>query len=226
MFHKISLIIVASFLTIIGYYSIGQPFAGNASSDIVVNAIIEAGISITAAASPVSLLPAMNGFTGGAATAALAWNIKTNNAGGYSVSINKNHPLQIGDTPGADEQFTDYSAASADPTYNWIAPAAGDAELGFAINSLTSGVTADANFLNNGSDTCNTSTTFTSLKCWDVVPTTAGSITIASRGAPTDYAGDDIAIQLKAQVVAPGAGDTYLQAGAYTTTVSATASML
>lgn len=219
MKKKIGIIVALFALALIGYYSF---FASGAATDtIVVNATVTSGISITAVSTPVSL-GSIDGFNGGSGSVDASWTVKTNNKNGYKLELSKNHLLWIDPAGGAGKQFNDY-ISSGDPTYDWSV-ANDEVKFGFAIKTLPSGATAAQRYLNDGVDCNQVAGSFTTVKCWDTVPDTT-PIQIASKSAKTTGAGDTTTINLQAQIGTPVSGN-YLESDSYTTTVTATATVL
>lgn len=218
---KIASILVISTIAFVSYYTWMKPFSGDAATaDIVVSGTVTAGISITANSTPVSL-GSIDGFNGGSATVDASWTVKTNNKNGYKLEINKNHLFWVDPSGGTDKEFDDY-ISSGSPTYDWSV-ANDERKFGFAVKTLPSGATADARYLNDGSG-CNTGSTFTSEKCWDTLPDTTPR-QIVTKSTKTSSSGDATAISLQAQIGVPVSG-SYLESGSYTTTITATATVL
>ena len=131
----------------------------------------------------------INGLTGGTATGTTPFVVRSNNASGYTVTIafenNAGAHAMLGDESDS-EAIRDYSGDDgADPSYNFTASTA--AQFAYAVYASTSADASD-NFLNNGTNDCNSNEgTRTIGKCWKAPSTGAYQIisreTSASNGA-------------------------------------------
>lgn len=107
----------------------------------------------------------ISGITGGTATGTTQFVVRSNNATGYSVTIdffdNGTPEAMLGDIDGG-EEIRDYALGAGTPTYNLTASTA--AQFAYSVHSSSSADTA-APFWNNGS-ACNAGAGSTFGKCW------------------------------------------------------------
>ena len=160
----------------------------------------------------ITMSPNILGMTGGTADGNATWNVKTNNASGFSLSIKSstNPTLQS-----AESSFADYTLmSSGTPDFNWnIDPAS--SEFGFSIEPAVIADTAPL-FRDNGS-ICATGNDRTAGKCW--YPFTTSDLNIVNRFSATSSSGEDVLIKLRAQ-----AGPSRFQTqGSYQAVVTLTA---
>lgn len=182
--------------------------AATAADTVVVTLQVDAGISIT---SPADTTMSTNlGVSTNIAVATTTWNVKTNNALGYvlTVAASTNPAMKSGAN-----YVNDYATTSMPSLWT---VASGDARFGF------SALGTDVNTSTWGTGTyCNgagTSTVSTTLKYYGFY--TAATST-ATRAATTTPAGVDTTICYAVQQ-----NNTYIPSGTYTATITATATTL
>jgi hypothetical protein len=128
----------------------------------------------------------ISGVTGGTATGTTGFVVTSNNASGYSVTIdffdNAGLYAMRGDEDGG-AQIRDYALGAGTPTYNMTASTA--AQFAYSVHSSTTADTA-APFWTNGT-TCASGTGSAAGKCWKLPSTVATEVvdrtTAASSGA-------------------------------------------
>lgn len=107
----------------------------------------------------------ISGITGGTATGTTQFVVRSNNATGYSVTIdyfdNVGAYAMLGDIDGG-EEIRDYAAGAGTPTFNMTASTA--AQFAYSVHSSSTGDTAQT-FRYSGS-TCNSGSSNTFGKCW------------------------------------------------------------
>jgi hypothetical protein len=125
--------------------------------------------------SNVTMNGSISGVTGGTATGTTQFVVLSNNASGYSVTIdfmdNAGLYAMLGDEDGGDE-IRDYAAGSGTPTLHMTASTA--AQFAYSIHSSSTGDTALA-FRNNGTN-CGAGGGSTYGRCWKM----------PSNGAPVE----------------------------------------
>jgi len=184
--------------------------AATASDNVVVTLNVGAGISITSPAD--ATMSTTIGISTTKAIATTTWNVKTNNAAGYTLALKS----ATSSTP-AMKQDTDNTKVIADNTAGATTPAlwsvgADTAEFGY------SGYGTDVSTGTYGSDSsCGaTSTPSTALKYTSLRTTDR---TLASRSSTTTASGVDTVV---CYAVEQGS-NFYIASGTYTATVTATA---
>jgi|GEM_PF-515871 hypothetical protein len=164
-------------------------------------------ISIT---SPVDVsMPSLSGFTGGVSTSSVGWNIETNNATGYelSVSSDTNPAMQSVSTA----VIPNYVPTTANPDYTWSVSAT-EAAFGYSV----SGANISDYFKDNGTS-CNTGSGTGTDSCWTGFSTTNQIIaTTNAQNAPT---GATTTLDLQTEI----GNDIFIDAGNYSATLTVTA---
>lgn len=165
------------------------------------------------APSDASMTPSIPGITGGTANATILWNVIADGSAGFGMVIKAStDPAMKLD---AGYYFDDYSPASAGtPDYSWTVSAS-TAEFGFTVEPATP-ADAVANFLDNGSNACNTGSTQTADKCWLDFNGT-NNVSVINRSSRTGVAGEDENIKFQAQSNAK-----FLKEGDYVATITTT----
>ncbi len=195
--------------------TIGEAAVGNSTStsyklQMGYQPMIASFISLSVSTSSVELLPAIGTIAGGVATASYSATVTTDNAGGYSLYVQASTDPAL--KSGANS-FLDYSPASENiPDFAWSV-LANTSEFGFTPE----GTDVAQKFLDNGLDTCATSSSDTADSCWYGFSTSTENIATAS--SPNTPLGVETTIKLQAE-----SGSSNSQAaGAYQATVTASA---
>lgn len=157
------------------------------------------------------ILASMSGLSGGSSEGTMSWLVTTDNAAGYTMSIESTTTPAL---KSAVDSLDDYVPVGANPDYNFI-NAANTSRFGFS----SEGSQASARFKDDGAS-CNTGALETVGKCWDGLSTTpkvmAGSTT---SNMPS---GSTATVRLRAE-----SGVDHIQtSGQYEVTIVVTASTL
>ena len=223
----ISLTLIVGLL-LFGGYVFFEPeiIKGESAADsITVTQAVTAEITISAPPD-VALSPSIPGMTGGTSNSTddTTWTVTTNSSTGYALTLKKNHLLRLGDG-GTDRQFDDYPTATP-LDFNWVAPGTGGERFGF---NCVAGADVIQKYRNatdaagNPASPCNTAGGDVSAGyCWNGIPTDPTTEEIARRTSATPAAGVATSIRFRAQA----AGSNNLNSGTYTTTITATATVL
>ncbi len=211
--RTIGLALIGSLLALALFPAIEPSFlvAATATDEVVVTLNVGAGISITAPDD--ATMSTTIGISTTKAIATTTWNVKTNNAAGYTLALKS----ATSSTP-AMKQDSDNTKVIADNTAGAVTPAlwgsmgANTAEFGY------SGYGTDVSTGTYGSDSsCGaTSTPSTDLKYTSLRTTDR---TLASRSSTTTAAGVDT---VACYAVEQGS-NFFIASGTYTATVTATA---
>lgn len=206
------------------YVTVVEPTIATAvsvSDTVVVNLNVEAGIAITGGTDPVTMSPNI-GVTAMKSVGESSWNVKTNNATGYTLTVQApvTTPALIKPAvPGLADSFADYTPAAGIPD-TWGGVASGDKEFGFSARGPTTDVLAS---FGPTATTCgDTGTGIVNGTSKYLGFNGATPIQIATRTTPTTPSGITTYICFAAE---QGSG-TYATSGTYTTTITATASTL
>ncbi len=212
LIQPISLALAASLLLFAIFPTLEPAFltAATATDSVVVTLNVAAGISITSPAD--STMSTTIGISTNKAIATTTWNVKTNNAAGYTLALKS----ATSSTP-AMKQDSDNTKVIADNVAGATTPAlwsvgASTAEFGY------SGYGTDVSTGTYGSDSsCGaTSTPSTALKYTSLRTTDR---TLASRASTTTQSGIDTVV---CYAVEQGSS-FFIASGTYTATVTATA---
>ncbi|MEY3783758.1 MAG: hypothetical protein RLZZ230_80 [Candidatus Parcubacteria bacterium] len=173
-------------LLFMGFF-LAEPAIGQAvnSTDFYVRATVTSENSFLVQPNNVSMTGSISGLTGGQATGTSQFVVLTNNAAGYTVSIdffdNTGAQSMAGDIDGS-EAIRDYSGdVGGQPSYGRTASTA--AQFAYTVTSTTTTDT-DLSFLNNGA-ACNAGAAQTPLKCWKAPSTAPFQIVTRGSSAPT-----------------------------------------
>jgi len=155
------------------------------------------------------------GITGGTATGTTGFTVTSNNASGYSVTIdffdNAGAYAMRGDDDGG-AQIRDYAAGSGTPTFNLTASTA--AQFAFSVHSSSSADTA-APFWTNGAGTCASGSGSSAGKCWKMPDTNPIEVVDRTTAAPS---GANSTLYFKVHV--PNTPNPALTAQTYTATAT------
>ena len=157
--------LVMAFLTIAFFAA--EPKIGRAdeSVDFTIRQTITDETSFLVDPANVIMGGAISGVTGGTATGTSRFVVLSNNASGYSVTIdffdNAGAHAMLGDEDGG-EEIRDYAAGAGTPTLNMTASTA--AQFAYSIHSSSSADSALA-FQNNGTN-CGVAGSSTWGRCW------------------------------------------------------------
>ena len=147
-------------------------------------------VSLSVSTSSVELLPAIGTIAGGVATSSYSATVTTDNPGGYALYVvaSTNPALKSGAN-----SFVDYLPVSAGtPDFTWLA-AATTSGFGFTPE----GTDIVQKFLDNGANTCATSSSDTADACWYGFSTSTEEIATAlSSNTPL---GTETTVKLKAE---------------------------
>jgi len=187
--------------------------AADDTTDVSLTVTTEITVDCDAACSMTTGGP-INAISGGSLTGTFTCTVTTPDSSGWNLTVKKSQILQRSGG-GANKEFTDYTENSP-LDYAWTAPGAGNETFGFNLRAATED--AVAKYTDNGSDTCGTGTV-SNDHCWTKFPTTPTTEKVSSSNAATDPAGDAVNFGLKAEA----GGSNFLEPGAYTTTITATA---
>ena len=109
--------------------------------------------------------PAIAGISGGTADGSTDVIVTTDSTAGYQMTIvAENSPAMVSSL----DSIADYVPAAAPPDFTFNIGAS-DSHFGYSPE----GDDVVQRFLDNGTDTCNTGSNDTSLRCWDGLDTTA-----------------------------------------------------
>lgn len=197
-------------LTVAGMYA--EPSLVNAAvatDEVVITLQVASGISITSPAD--TYMSNTLGVSQNTAIATSTWNVKTNNALGYTLTLlaSTNPAMRVDGTT-----YINNFATTSTPTL-WNSIPTGRSEFGYSGygTDVSSGTWGSA------TDCGATSTPHTALKY--VGLTTSAGITVATRSSTTTTSGVDTNI-----CYAVEQKGVYVASGTYTATVTATATTL
>jgi len=196
--------------------SIGETVIGEATSTSYrvrtgYQPMLESYISLSVSTGSVTMLPAINGVTGGTATGTFSATVITDNPAGYSLYVNASTSPAL---KSSSYSFADYTPATAGtPDYVWSVGVSAS-EFGFSPE----GSDISQTFKDNGVS-CATSTQDGADKCWYSFSTTSRQI---SQAYSVNYPlGTMTAIKLQAQAGSSRAQEAGTYSAIITTTVVA-----
>jgi len=189
------------------------------STNVTVNQVVGAEISITAASATVSMSPSINGMTGGTGDGSVAMTVITNNTTGFQMKVKADYApaMTLGGANNTTvDKFSDYGPTSAGvPDYTW-GIAAADSEFGFTIEA--SDIAETVQLFKSTTNTCNSAAgTRTADTCWYNFATT--DLTVVNRTTATPQVGVAETLKFRAQ---SGASHQQQQ-GTYSALITVTA---
>jgi hypothetical protein len=191
----------------IGYIYTRTDVAEAVTDDVVVTLNVAAGISITSPSD--TSMSATIGVTQNTAVATTTWNVKTNNAAGYTLTVQSSTDPAM--QSGTDSVPNDQTGAPA----LW-STSAGTAEFGYSANGtdVSTGTWGTGSYCaGSGSNSIPTGLKYKGF-------TTSG-VTVATRSSTTTTAGIDTNI-----CYAVEQNGFYIPSGTYTATITGTATTL
>jgi hypothetical protein len=120
----------------------------------------------------VTMSPAIPGVSGGEANGSTTVTVTTDSTAGYQLTILSSATPAMQSSL---DTISDYAPAGAPPDYTFNYGAS-DALFGYTPE----GIDIVARFLDNGSNTCNTGSSETPLRCWDGLSTSAEAVASGS----------------------------------------------
>jgi hypothetical protein len=166
--------------------------------------------------SNVTMSGSIAGVTGGTANGSTDFSVLSNNATGYTVTIdyenNAGAYAMLGDTTSS-ESIRDYGGMLAQPTYNFTASTA--AQFAYTVDSVTDGDT-DQSFRDNGAS-CNQAGGTGNSLCW-MSPSTTPYMIVDRGGSAVSAATSTISFR----VVVPSGSAPAVTADTYTATATLT----
>lgn len=157
------------------------------------------------------LMTSMSGLSGGSSEGTMSWVVTTDNAAGYSLTIEATTSPAL---KSAVDSLDDYVPAGANPDYNFT-NAANASSFGFSPE----GTEAISRFKDDGVS-CNTGSLETVGKCWDGLSTTPK--TMAGSTTSNMPSGGTATVRFRAE-----SGANHIQtSGQYNVTVVVTATTL
>jgi hypothetical protein len=215
LFYSVSVVLIGAFI-----YSLAEPTIGRAGAPVndtfLITQQITDEISFLTTAADVTMVGAIQGVTGGAATGTTFAVIRTNSNSGYTMDISfSGNPAMLG-TSTLSTAIRNFATSSTmmQPNFNFTASTA--AMFGYTVSASTTS-DLDPSFLNDGS-TCNAGAGYTADRCWMTPSTTAYRIINRSTSAPTGAT-----TSLNFKVVVPNNPSPTLDEDFYVATATLTA---
>lgn len=213
-FKKILAITTASFLTLAMIALVSEPIvavAATASDNVVVTLNVTSGVSISDATN-ITMTPNIS-MTQNKSIGSTAWTVSTNSATGYTLAVKQSTATAMTSTNG--DNFANYTEAVAGTPDTWGGVASGTKEFGFSaygtdVPTATWGTHSDCG--NTGTGVVATGSKYRGFLA------AMTDIQIASRATPTPVGGVISNVCFAAEQNA-----TYARSGAFTATVTATA---
>lgn len=188
--------------------------AATTSDDVVVTLNVESGISITPGADA-TMSPNI-GIVSNKSVGSSSWNVKTSNALGYTLAVKASStPALINTGADPDDSFDDYTEAVPGTPDAWGNVASGQKEFGFSgygddvLASFGTAVTCG----NTGDGTPDSNGKFLGFE--------TGDQTLATKATITGITGVTTTICFAAEQ-----NNTYAASGAFTATITATATTI
>ncbi len=173
-------------------------------------------ISFTVAPADVTMVGTIAGLTGGSATGTTYAVVRSNDAGGYNMTLAFSSSTAMGQNGGSGYINNYTPSVALTPDFAWADNSTGQAaEFGYSVTASTT-TDIDPTFLNNGS-ACNTGSGSTLHRCW-MNPSTTPE-TIINRSTPTG--GSTTTLTFRVHV--PNSPSPALPSGFYTATGTLTA---
>ncbi len=170
-------------------------------------------------AANVTATSAINGLTGGTANGSTTVVVRTNSSTGYYMTIafasNGTGNAMLGNSSLSDA-IRDYPASSTQPTYSFHTGST-SAVFAYTVSAANSS-DLDQSFLNNGSNACNTGSTYTADRCWMEPTDTSFQIINRTTSAPAGAT-----TTLSFRVYVPNNPSPSVVADTYTATATLTA---
>jgi len=217
MKQTISLVTIIGLL-VMGSYMLFEPELARAVEDTTaVSLTVTSEITVDCdAACDMTTGGPINAISGGSLTGDFTCTVETPDSTGWNLTIKKDTVLKTG-AGGENNQFDDITP-STPLDYTWSTVGSGLEEFGFNIKATSEDTLQK--YCDAGASPCDVGTTPTDDHCWDAVPTTPAT-KVSSSNAATDPAGDAVNFGLKAEA----GGSNFLEPGAYTATITATATV-
>jgi hypothetical protein len=160
--------------------------------------------------SSVTMSPALGGVTGGTSNGSTAFTVTTDDAAGYTSTIQASTSPALVDTASSTVSFADYAPSGGNPDFTFSNAATASS---FAFSAQ--GPDADQRWLNNGS-ACGTGSISTAQACWDGLSTSVK--TVADRTSDNQPAGIQTTLYFRA-----ASGSNHIQpSGLYMATTTLT----
>jgi hypothetical protein len=214
--------VVASAVLMVSFLAL-EPSVGRAATDVfTIGQTITSELSITASTSDVTLSPSIAGLTGGIGNGSTEVVVTTNNATGYSMTIQFSSSTAMYRNGGGlgNSSISNYTATSTadrlfdeEETY---------AMFGYSVYAPVTEADDDIHltFLDDGSALCGVGTDDTVSECW-LAPSSTAAQQIVDRGDATLASGATTTVQFRVDV--PAGPVPAVPTGTYTATATLTA---
>ncbi len=204
---NLTFVIMLITFTVFEYAESTEVYGASATDSVVVTLQVDAGITITSPAD--TSMSNSLGVSVNTAVATTTWNVKTNNALGYTLGVqaSTNPAMQSGSNT-----VKDYATTTMPSTWS----VSNDAKFGFSVlgTDVTTATWGTGTYCNAAA----TSTISTTLKYYGLYTT---ATTVASRSSTTTPSGVDTTV-----CYAVEQNNVYIPSGTYQATVTATATTL
>jgi hypothetical protein len=214
---KIASISIFSLFSVQMMYILIEPTvatAASATDNVIVTLNVESGISITDGLNAV-MTPNI-GLVSNKSVGSSSWNVKTSSAGGYTLAVKAStSPALVNTDADPDDSFNDYTEAVNNTPDAWANIISGQKEFGF------SGYGTDVPVAFGTATTCGNTTSGVPNPDGKFLGFDTGDQTLATRNTITGIAGITTNICFAAEQ-----NGTYAASGAYTATITATATTI
>ncbi len=214
-FKKILTITTASFLTLSMIALVSEPIvavAATASDNVVVTLNVTSGVSISDATN-ITMTPNIS-MTQNKSIGSTAWTVSTNSATGYTLAVKQSTATALTSTNG--DNFANYTEATPGTPDAWGNVASSTKEFGFSAYG-TNVPTGTWGTQTTGCGNTSTGVPESTLKYRGFLSAMT-DIQVASSGSPTPVGGTVSNVCFAAEQ-----NGTYARSGAYTATITATA---
>lgn len=209
---------------ILGVFLVAEPQVGRAVTDeFTVTQVVSDAISFSQIANDVSMEGTLDGLTGGTSLGTTTVRVRTNNASGYTMTIQFSSTTAMGRNGGGGRipNFVYATSTAGYPSGFSTTPA--NAQFGFTVNASSTSEISDV-FTHSGS-LCGTGNngSFTVNNCWRGASTTdaAFETELINSAGPTPASGSTSTVQFR--ITIPANPSPAVPNGTYVATATLTA---
>lgn len=207
----------------IASYIVFEPVVSRSATEVFeVTQTITGEISFLASTSPVTMNGSIAGLTGGTSWGTTTSRVLTNNATGYSMTIQfASNTAMYRD--GGDGQIPNYQYSTGTVNYPSGFASAAYGQFGFTVNASNTSEVSDIFTFSGTSCGSNNNGSFTVNTCWRGASSTNASFetTLINSSGATPSSGSTSTVQFR--VVVPSSPSPAIPTGTYTATATLTA---
>lgn len=201
------------------FVALSEPLIAHGDQVFLVNQEIQSEIAFLSDPGDVLMDNPLSGITGGQSFGTTTFNVSTNNANGYTVTLAFSSTTAMNSTSSG-AFIPNYNTGDANGDWD-MSVSSGQAFFAYTVYNETTPDDADPTFLGNGSNSCDTGSVATIQRCWFGKADATVAETIID-GGPTAGTGATTSVIFQVQL----GSNSGVQTGWYQATGTLTAAII